>query len=233
MTINLDIYCKNQPTVDDLVKPLNLEPANPLEEYKTYRWTPKGVSTGIFICFKECIDDNIALVRIAGVEVPKELVQKFIRDNRRNPGQLCTLAVEPTGSSIREPLTPRPSCSERDAYLIRADSELYQFASRFPHLEDVDSWFKFPFGLVKFTRGLPTWEVSLEATVTASKNTLKSLTQLAEYFAISFDGIVYDSDNDKFGTPDSNLLYSKGMELFLAVTKDANAQGAKVTPTDF
>lgn len=245
MTINIDIYCKREPTVSDLVRSLNLEPASPLEGYKTYRWTSQAGGNRILIALKEdseivcaaydkeCIDENIAKARFAGIEIPEELVQKFTRDNRTNPGHLCTFAVEQGGSSIREPHIVKPSCSESEAYTIRADEELHEFVSKFPHLEDVDPWFKLPFGLVKFTQGVPTYEVGLEATVTASAETLRHMTGLAVYFAKSFDGVIYDTDNNKFGKPDSDELHKQGMGLFLAVAKDARSQGARVKPTDF
>jgi len=220
MPLYINVHCKKQPVASDLAKQLNWEPVRLFKGRYTYRWIPKACDSRIFVTLdkepiiqsdgydgedKESIDHYIALARSAGVEVPEELIVKFKRDNR-------------------------PS---RDEYTIRADRELYDFASRFPHLEDVHPWFKFPFGLVKFTQGVPTYEINLEATFTASERTLKHLTGLAGYFATAFDGIVYDSENDEFGIPDAGKLSKQGMELFALGTQDWRALGWKVRPKDF
>ncbi|MBI2574418.1 hypothetical protein HYV82_00870 [Candidatus Woesearchaeota archaeon] len=248
MTINIDIYCKRQPTVSDLVAPLKLEPAIPIEGYETYRWVPNVPNAGgnrILIALKQIpeivsdaydkksIDERIALARFAGIEVPEGLVQKFMRDNLGSSGQLRTIAVEHTGSSVREPLTARPSCPENEGYTIRADRELYEFAAQFPHLEDVAPWFKLPFQIAKFTRGEPTYYVGLETTVSVSRVTIGQMSDLAVYYAKAFDGIVYDEDNNKFGTPNPDELHRQGMDLFIAVANAAKAQGARVIPADF
>ncbi|MDD5700372.1 MAG: hypothetical protein PHH00_04290 [Candidatus Nanoarchaeia archaeon] len=245
MTINVDVYCKKQPTVSDLIEPLNLEPAPPIEGYETYRWVPEKGGNRILIVLKknpellsnvydrECIDEHIALAKFAGIDIPEGLKIKFERDNLGQTKGVCTVVVNDAKGNICEPLTLKPSCSVSDAYTILADRELCELATQFPYLEDVSPWFKLPFGLVKFTQGVPTYEVGLEATVTASRGTLEHLTSLAGYFARAFDGIVYDTDNNKFGIPNAERLHNQGMDLFLAAAKDAKAQGAKVKPIDF
>jgi hypothetical protein len=245
MTINIDVYCKRQPIVTDLATRLNWEPATPLEGYETYRWVPEVGGNRILIALKKrpeilsgtydrgCIDENVELARFAGVDVPEELINKFQRDNLRSTQGICTAVVETAGSSIREPLTARPSCPKDEAYTIRADEELYRFATQFPLLEGVDPWFKLPFGLVKFTRGAPTYEVGLETTVSVSEGTLRYMTRLAGHFAKKFDGIVYDVDNDKFGIPDAEKLHKEGMEAFMVFAKQVKAQGFRLKPADF
>ncbi len=242
MPINLDIYCTKQPTLHDLVEPLKLKPAVPLRNYEKYVWTPLEGSTSILIALKkdpfivsdaydrECIDESIATARFAGLEIPQGLVQKLRRDNIINPGMLCTFIAQQneTGISIA-----RPSCLEDDAYTLRADKELYELATEFPLLEGVDPWFKKAFGVAKFTKGEPTYEVSLETKVFAPEETLKHMAELAGYFAIAFNGIIYDPDNEEFGKPKSNKLHEEGMRVFMAFIKDANKKGLDFKPLDF
>jgi hypothetical protein len=245
MTINIDVYCKKRPKVTSLIDRLGWQATDYLEGYEAYRWVPTAGGNGIFIILKkvpeiysgsfdrEIIDQNIRLARFAGIDVPEDLTDKFRRDNLSYNSGVCTLAVEGKESSARKPLTAEPSCTDDDAYTIRADHGLYQLATRFPHLENVDPWFRLPFGLAKFARGRPLYNVGFETTVTVTEDTLRNMTRLAGYFAKKWDGIVYDTDHDRFGIPDAEVLHNEGMELFTALASQGKKDGFIVKPADF
>ncbi|MBI5390608.1 hypothetical protein HZB02_03910 [Candidatus Woesearchaeota archaeon] len=244
MAINIDVYCKKQPTFYDLVRPLKLKCAETRDSYEAYTWTPEGCNNIRMMLQKtpeiisdaydkESIDENIARARFAGIEIPDGLTQKFERDNLFQTKNRCTLMVENAGSSIREPLTARPSCPSEEAYTIQADRELYAFSTQFPYLEDVDPWFRLPLGLAKFTEGAPTYEVSLEVGITASQQTLEHMIKLAGYFAQAFDGIIFDTDNNKFRIPNPEELYQQNMAFFFKVARDAKTQGAQIILPEF
>lgn len=279
MTINIDIYCKRKPSIDDLVRNLHFELANPVKNYDSYLWIPKGTTNRILVCLKqysetvtkvydkEIIDESINLARFAGIEVPEELLKKFIRDRKTvqkiNIITGNSIGLEELSKSLQSiesykhqnnleyiskttlkeqsdlnnetQKIKQPSTDEEieEMYAIAADNELYEFAIKYPLLEGLDPSFRLPFGLAKFTKGEPTWEIGLEATVTASKDSLKYMTQLAEYLSKEFEGIIFDEDNERFGIPDYEKLHSQGMDLFLTVAKDLNSQGGKITPRDF
>ena len=242
MTINIDIYCLLKPTVSDLT-PLHLKEGKQSEDVLQYAWVPEPDGNRILITInkklkiasttfdKICIDEHIAVWKSAGIDIPEEFLQKISRDDNYSSGKLHVFKVEGKGTGLDNPTTGKPTQDE--TYTIRADRELYKLATQYPLLAGVDPQFKFPFGLCLFTQGKPTYEVNLEAKVTASQKTIEQLANLASYFSKAFKGTIYDPDNDKFGIPDAAALYQNGMQLFFDVAKDANKQGAKVKPLDF
>jgi hypothetical protein len=245
MTINIDVYCKFQPIVSDLVEPLKLESRNISEDYQDHVWTPEDGGNGILIslrnrprlasavCDQKSIDEHIALARFAGIDIPEEVIQKFIRDSQEKPRGIHYLVAPAAEGSIQNPLIANASSLTEDIYTIVADSELYDFATKYPHLADVDQDFRLPFGLVKFTQGVPTYEVGLEVKNTATKDTLQKMIDLAGYFAKAFDGIIFNTDYNRFETPDAEKIHENSMGLFLDVAKDVNAHGGKVRPIEF
>ncbi len=163
--------------------------------------------------------------------IPKTLQEKLTRDNRYAQ-QINTIIVPAQHSNAPQQLIGPAAEFTDDNYTIRADEELYTLVTKYPYLEDIDSWLKQGFGIAKFSKGKPTYEIGLECTVSASHDTIQSMTQLAQYFANACNGIIYDADNNTFGRPNSHNLHQEGMSLFFAAAKDANKKGFNVTPTD-
>jgi hypothetical protein len=232
----IDVFCKQEPVYDDLIDPLGWKRIDPLKGYECFRWMPDGGRHGILIAIKKrpevysevydpkTIDDMVETAKSKGVEVPDELLLKFRRDNLRDDREARTYVVEKEGSGLHDPSTARRVQSNRN-YTIRADPELYQLVTEYPHLEDIDPWLKQVFGLARLTQGAPTYEIGLESKEIAPKNILVSMVGLAAYFAKVFDGVIYDDNNNRFGKPDPDELHRQGMELFLAIAEDARTKG--------
>jgi hypothetical protein len=235
-----------KPSVEDLESALQLEPANPtVEGWSAYRLKLENENNGIFLEIqqtpeifefsldKDEISYDIGLAKFAGINVPDDLEEKLRRDGRGVNGNIMSLVVAGESQMVQGAVNGTPKISVDDDYLIRADAELYELDKNFPRLVDLTSLFKQPFGIAKFTKGAPTYIVDFEAKVFASQKTLDYMFKLAGYFAKAFNGIVYDSDNDKFELPKSKELYEQNMAFFIAVAKDANSKGADVKPFGF
>ncbi len=239
MTVEIDVYCKREPRLGNLIKALNCQKAQVFEGYNTYRWFPDGHRISIIVnqngpkvfseaYDRELIDDNIGLARFAGVDVPDALIRKFMRDNLFNQNGVRTFIVGEGGESPNDPASMSPSCTDLEAYTIQADAELNRFDKKYPLLAGVDPYFKLPFGLARFSQGHPLYHVELETTTLASQKTFEEFVELSEYIQKKWDGIIYCSDVEKFGTPDARALYDSSSTFAAEVVSDLKNKGARI-----
>ena len=209
MTINIEIYTKKQPDVNDLARPLKLEKEQPIiEGYDFYKWFPERCNNSIWVVLenngpkvyscmydKETLEDMTETARSGGFVVPKELTDKFAEDG----------------------------------YCVRADEKFLEILSKFPNLKQAFPHLNVEFNLAEFSRGIPLFNVGLEAKQFASKNTIKAMTGLASYFTNTFDGIMYEDQTNKFGLPNPEELHNIGMSSFLAIAKNIKNRGMNIT----
>ncbi|MFA5856855.1 MAG: hypothetical protein WC867_05830 [Candidatus Pacearchaeota archaeon] len=93
MTITLELYTKKFPDLSNLIVPWNLKGNDELEGYNSYTWNPNNTKDTVFIILKETpeiygtiydkeiITDMIESAKRGVYEVPKELIDKFRRDD--------------------------------------------------------------------------------------------------------------------------------------------------------
>ena len=237
MTINLDVYCKNRPFIADLIKLYHVDAATPLEGYECYWLNLEHRGQRILIVLKkkkeifcagydkDCIDESIERARGSGVEVPEELLQKFQRGTSGESDTICTLVSDKEGETGDDPLHAQSLRPSESVYTIKADRELYILATRFPRLESVDPWFNPAFGVARFSGGDPTYTVELEISVFDSKETLEQMSNLALYFAVEFDGIIYDPDNNRFGKLNPGNRHDQSCQFLAEVSADLKKKG--------
>lgn len=210
MTINIDIYCKKEPDVNDLVKPLKFQKEQVMQGYDFYKFIPEGSNNGIWVVLdqsdpkiytagygQEDIEDRVLTAKKNGFKVPKEFIAKV----------------------------------KRDCYNVRADEELANILNRYPELKQGFPDLNMELNLAEFSSGEKLYSVELEAKQFASQDTIEAMTGLATYFSKAFDGIVYEDQTNRFGIPDPKELNSIGMGSFFAIMKDVKKKGV-FTPSE-
>jgi hypothetical protein len=211
MTINIEVYTKKQPDVNDLAKPLNLEKERVMEGYDFYKWFPHHCGNSVWVILergkpnvyageydRETLEDMAEVARSNGFLVPRELTDKFIADD----------------------------------YWVKADKTLAGIISTYPHIKQAFPHLLVEFSLAEFSKGNSLFNVGLEAKQFASQNTLKAMVELAAYFAHAFDGLVYEDQTNKIGIPNFEELHRIGMTSFLTIVKNAKESGMSIKPAE-
>jgi hypothetical protein len=237
MTIDISVHCRRKPTAEELIRYHHITELEEDNGVRRFRCSPPACDGGYIIRVptgepkiltytidREFIDENFGKATLSGIVIPEGLMEKLIRDYRIDGEKPHTLIMGPGPGTMENPLVAR----EDDAtqfYTFRADRELHEFTTQCPQLEDLDPWIKEICGVARLLKGEPTYRVELCTFQGASQRVLEHMMRLTNYFAVAFDGAIYEDQTNRFGVPDATQLHSMGMDLIRATTEEAKKKG--------
>ncbi|MEK6830961.1 MAG: hypothetical protein AABX77_02935 [Nanoarchaeota archaeon] len=107
--------------------------------------------------------------------------------------------------------------SKTKGFLI-ADEEMYRIFQKYPRLENLLKVEEPLWEVLKFTKGKPTYFVSLETKLYPEKGVLNGMCNLAKYFSAVYDGLVWNEETKKFEADGNKLydFYCKAYELAIS-----------------
>ena len=87
-------------------------------------------------------------------------------------------------------------------------------------------------GILRFAQGRPTYGVCLETKMNAPEKVFNAALNLTKFFAVWYDGIIWDPQERQFGNPDAKTLSQRGVdasEWFTSLVENAGFEWS--TPT--
>lgn len=201
MTIDLGAYLKRKPDFEGFLRGdvgLELVETDPKFKVRGYRWFPTsrrkaGDSVYVIEHFEpspySCSTyDDIDVVAQEKSREGIILPRDFVRKVRKDEGGVV------------------------------ADKEMYKILRAHPELEQLLQEDQPLWGILRFTQGEPTYDINFEANIFAPEAVLRGMSNLAQFLATRYDGLVWDGQTEQFGKPDAQALHQLGNSAFGAFT---------------
>ena len=200
MTIELNVYLKKKPDFEGfLIEDVGLElvETDSIYEFRKYKWSPTS---------RREAGDNVYVVEYFESSLYSCLAYWSDQD-------IDTVAQEKSRQGIILPQDFVRKVKKDDGELI-ADKEMYQILQNHPELENMLEKDQPLWGILKFTQGEPIYWVNLEGKIYTPQDILTSMSNLTQFLAARYDGIVWDEHTGQFGKPDAKILHQMGSAAF-------------------
>ncbi len=206
MTVDIGVYAKRKPDFGGfLQEDIGLALHNEEPGYKIWRWYPVEERRENPVYIVE--NSRPTAYSIGYFDASEEIVQV-----RRS-------GIEPFIQHV-----------DRNKGAVIADQELYRIFQQYPQLEELFPDVEPVWGLLKFTHGRPTYDVDLSTQIHAPQEVLGGMVNLARFFASRYNGIIWDEQTGKFGTPDAKEMYETSSRGFRAFMELMDKTGFDVRP---
>ncbi len=204
MTIDLNAYLKRKPDFEGFLREdVGLESVETDLNFKvrTYRWFPTS---------RREAGDHVYVSEY--FELSHHSCLTYYGDHN-----IDNAAKEKAREGIVIPKDFVRKVEKHDGSVI-ADKEMYRILQNHPELEQLLQEDQPLWGILRFTQGEPTYDVHFEAKINAPEAVLRGMSNLAQFLATRYDGLVWDEQTERFGKPDAPTLYQLGNAAFGAFT---------------
>jgi|SRR3989344_758720 len=218
MGIDIDVYLKRKPYFDGfLSRDVRLELVKTDSRFKvrTYKWSPTSRSES---------GDNVYV----GEHFEPFHHSCLTYDGGHN---IDIVAQEKSRQGIILSQDFLRKVKKDDGWLV-ADKEMYQILQNHPELEKMLEEDQPLWGILKFTQGEPTYWVTLEGKIYSPLDVLTGMSNLAQFLATRYDGIVWSGEIGQFGKPDAKTLHQMGSDVFNGITSLMDKIGSEWRPAD-
>lgn len=86
-------------------------------------------------------------------------------------------------------------------------------------------------GILKFTRGEPTYRVILECNLFAPQKILEAMSSLAQILVTSHDGILWNPQTERFENLNAEEVYKAGRTIYNDISSLMGEVGFKLIPS--